>query len=628
MRQLHLPRPFLNFTVFVVVLFSAVGFFLSQAPTQIFAGEQFKSSKPYSQQVHDADLKEAHKTQNVNRTENIVGNSNDLMWNVAEGMVGSPDPEVQTIIGNSGVSQLGAVMAIMISNPPASAQVWLADAVQNSPFIPKAQAQGIGFKSLSPILPIWKAARDVSYIFFVIAFIVIGFLIMFRQKLGGQTAVTVMSALPNLIITLVLITFSYAIAGLVIDLMYLVIYLVIGVFRGQNLLPSSFVVPGLSGETRTISIEDVALTNNIFYNGLQLVFGSGTSSVTANAAKAVSEMVSTFFNSSGALDAGKVLGIGASIIAYLIFAIAIFFAVTKTFFQLLMSYATFIISVIASPFQLMVGAFTGKQDFWQWLKNLIATLAPFPVVITMIFLAMVLAGQGPPGSKVGYRSGTGGNGFQAPQIGLGNDTGTIAAIQGLIAIGILMLIPEAVKLSRDWIGAKNPFEKYMGDINANLQKGWKGGEFIPGLGLKMPGAKDVIPGLAKSSAGAAALGLTGAGVGGTLGYQKFAGDAKARGAGGTEQFISGSVGALLGGTMGGAGGVLGGAIAPIVIDHGPKIVKGVTKVIDQAVNVVTVAEAAQNFMGGGKPKKTSETGTRENVARGWQNATPTTEPEP
>ena len=419
---------------------------------------------------------------------------------------------------------------------------------------------------------------------------------MFRQKLGGQTAVTVMSALPNLIITLVLITFSYAIAGLVIDLMYLVIYLVIGVFKSQHLLPASVPAPWLS-DRQNISLEDIALNNNIFSNGLQLIFGgnadgSGDGFV-KTAASAVSEMVVTFFSKAGVVE--DVLGIGANVIAYLIFAIAIFFAVTKTFFQLLMSYATFVISVIVSPFQLMVGAFTGKQDFWQWLKNLIATLAPFPVVITMIFLAMVLAGQGPPESKVGYRSGMGGNGFQAPQIGLGNDTGAIAAIQGLIAIGILMLIPEAVKLSRDWIGAKNPFEKYMGDINANLQKGWKGGQLIDGIGPKMPGAKDMLPVLGQSLGGAGAGAVLG-GAGGAIGGGALAvNKAREAGGGNLSQILAGAGGVIVGGGLGAGGGAVVGAGTPVL----KKIYETVSPHVEKTVKFVqkadSVAETARDF---------------------------------
>ncbi|MEK7458031.1 MAG: hypothetical protein AAB612_00885, partial [Patescibacteria group bacterium] len=301
-------------------------------------------------------------------------------------------------------------------------------------------------------------------------------------------------------------------------------------------------------------------------------------------------MVGTFFKNAG--WTGDILGIAANVISYLIFAIAIFFAVTKTFFQLLMSYATFVISVIASPFQLMVGAFTGKQDFWQWLKNLIATLAPFPVVITMIFLAMVLAGQG---TTAGYRPGTGGNGFQAPQIGLGNDTGAIAAIQGLIAIGILMLIPEAVKLSRDWIGAKNPFEKYMGDINANLQKGWKGGQLIDGIGPKMPGAKDMLPVLGQSLGGAGAGAVLG-GAGGAIGGGALAvNKAREAGGGNLSQILAGAGGVIVGGGLGAGGGAVVGAGTPVL----KKIYETVSPHVEKTVKFVqkadSVAETARDF---------------------------------
>jgi len=49
------------------------------------------------------------------------------------------------------------------------------------------------------------------------------FMIMFRVRISPQTVITVQSALPKIIFTLILITFSYAIAGFLIDLMYVVI---------------------------------------------------------------------------------------------------------------------------------------------------------------------------------------------------------------------------------------------------------------------------------------------------------------------------------------------------------------------------------------------------------------------
>ena len=134
-------------------------------------------------------------------------------------------------IGEGGaVQSVGHAMAYVISHPPASSGVYIADLLKNSPVIPQAYAQGIGFSSLSPVLPIWKVFRDLSYSFFAMIFVVIGFMIMFRQKISGQAQATITSVLPNLVVTLIIITFSYAIAGLLIDLMYLVIYFIVGVF--------------------------------------------------------------------------------------------------------------------------------------------------------------------------------------------------------------------------------------------------------------------------------------------------------------------------------------------------------------------------------------------------------------
>ncbi|HKY74409.1 MAG TPA: hypothetical protein VJ246_03810, partial [Patescibacteria group bacterium] len=443
----------------------------------------------------------------------MQGSFFEVLSGAGTGILGSKESGNVT----GAVPQIGNVMAAMISNPPASTQVWLADILQHSPIIPQAYAQGIGFRALDPVLPIWKAFRDLAYVFYVIAFVIIGFMIMFRQKLGGQTVVTITSAIPNLIITLLMITFSYAIAGFMIDLMYLSIYIIIGLLQAQGLLQDTYrsVCPGAAAETCQISPQNIALSNNIFFNGIQMIFG-GTgpgadgASVVGNSAQAVGDLVAGFFSFSTNADVqgaiNTLVGGSTSVIAYLIFAIAIFFAVVKTFFQLLMSYVTFIVGVILSPIQLITGAFTGKTDFWQWIKNMLASLAPFPVVITMIFFAMILSG--PSAGGTGTEAG-----FLAPQISLFNadGTGNIGAIRGLIAIGVLMLMPEAVKLSKEWIGAKDMFEKYLGMINANLQKGWKGGQVVEGFGPQIPGIQKILPGAA-SLAGQTALG----GVGGAV----------------------------------------------------------------------------------------------------------------
>ena len=77
-------------------------------------------------------------------------------------------------------------------------------------------AQGIGFSALTPTLQVWKAFRNLSYFLFIIIFIVVGFMIMFRAQINPQTVVTVQAALPKIVVTLIMITFSYAIAVLLL----------------------------------------------------------------------------------------------------------------------------------------------------------------------------------------------------------------------------------------------------------------------------------------------------------------------------------------------------------------------------------------------------------------------------
>jgi hypothetical protein len=82
---------------------------------------------------------------------------------------------------------------------------------------------GYGYDGLKPIQSMWKASRDTAFSFFVLITIIFAFMIMFRVKINPQTVVSIQSAIPKIVIALLEVTFSYAIAGFLIDLMYVVI---------------------------------------------------------------------------------------------------------------------------------------------------------------------------------------------------------------------------------------------------------------------------------------------------------------------------------------------------------------------------------------------------------------------
>src|SRR3989344_5582962 len=99
----------------------------------------------------------------------------------------------------------------------------------------KAYAQGIGFQGLTPTLKLWEAFRNITYMIFVVLFLIVGLGIMFRIKIDPRTVMTIQNQIPKIIVGLILVTFSYAIAGFLIDLMYVSMYLIISVFTQQDI---------------------------------------------------------------------------------------------------------------------------------------------------------------------------------------------------------------------------------------------------------------------------------------------------------------------------------------------------------------------------------------------------------
>lgn len=445
----------------------------------------------------------------------MVGNSTPTEAPEPSGSLLKPTNVSQAVENHGLIGGVGYLTAELVANPPVSAQAYVADVAAGSRFGAQpayAQGFGLGFGALTPILGTWKAFRDVAYYLLTIVFLIVGFLILIRHKVSGNVAVTVQNALPRLVITLILITFSYAIAGLVVDAMFLAIYFLINTFQSQ-IFSSAF------------NAREVALNQHFFHFIMDFIFSSTGA---WRAAEALGQVVFDAFSEAllgltgGSLDASgfSFLQTIISIVFILIFAIALLISMFRTFFQLIMSYAGFVVNVVLSPFILLGGAIPGKGDaFAGWLKNLIAGLAPFVVVIFMIFMATALTGGDNTQPGIGYQAIQEGEG-QAEIEGLRLPlilTGSVNsnAVVGVLAMGILLMIPEAVDLTKKLIGAKGGiFDDFKDKALGNLKQGWTGNKYVPGAkGVMKAGARGV---------GGAALGAYEAGVyANTRGYGKL-----------------------------------------------------------------------------------------------------------
>jgi len=256
----------------------------------------------------------------------------------------SYDPNNPTQIGakaNKGILHAtGNLIGNFYNYPVANTRIYVADIMNSAHVTPQAYAQGLGFASLNPILDLWKAFRNLAYMFFVIIFMIIGFMIMFRQRIGGQAAVTAQQAIPGVIISLILVTFSYAIAGLLIDFMYLIMFLIIGVFGdtlpngSENLIDMN--IRQVTGVLFTGAVGDIGANSNL-----------------------VSGLLGSLVASESLL--GETASVVGGLTLTVVLAIAILIGTVKLFFELLKSYASIVLSVVTSPLVLMQGAIPGKN---------------------------------------------------------------------------------------------------------------------------------------------------------------------------------------------------------------------------------------------------------------------------
>lgn len=380
----------------------------------------------YPVQKLQEDLENSYKNGSMDDrifTANIFNNILGVMTTGAAGKV-TGDENSQTGQNHGLIGIFAHLSSSMIENPPASGIEYFADLGKNLGFVKSVYAQTTAFDSLKGILPLWKAMRNIAYILFIVVFLFIGLSIMFRLKISPQAAVTIQNALPKIVIALILVTFSYAIAGLMIDLINVIIYLGIAAFG-----------PVLQAERPAI---DVATKQREF---VHMNFADIWWTLFSNGFLAINKAImNAYFTGSAANIAWKALGgIIGMIVGFVfscLFSLVALFLTIKLFFSLLTTYITIVVLVILAPLQISLGAFpNSKGGFGPWFNNLMANILVFPAVVLTLFLGYLLTKMGnirlawtPPTM---FFSGSSGN--------------MIAPVIGFAILVLVTKVPEMVK---------------------------------------------------------------------------------------------------------------------------------------------------------------------------------------
>ena len=370
---------------------------------------------------------------------------------------------------NYGKSFLGFVSNMIVlpfANPPASGIAWTYSGLANAGFVPKTlAAEGIGMGSIQPFAKIWKIFRDVTYLLLVVVLIAIGFMVMFRTKINPQTVISVENSLPKIIIALILITFSFAIAGFMIDLMYILIAIITSILSPVYGYATGKIGGG-TGPTNLSELQKYYLTAGpgALYKGiggvnhsmwgtmlwglpsaiLGLIPMLGVSIkfivgiIITWSAQAWLNPIINFLSGNGLTQTigsfHPTTGVGATLhldillrglsspkqIFFLIILIIfifnflvplvlgalIWFSLVFVFFRIFLllinSYIKILLAIILSPIYLLFEAIPGQNAFINWLKGLAGELITFPLVVGIFVLGSIIVDSASSGQLVAF----------------------------------------------------------------------------------------------------------------------------------------------------------------------------------------------------------------------------------
>lgn len=382
-----------------------------------------------------------------------------------------PENDVTTYKG--ALPFLSQAIGTVYENPPASAIYYASNILQSlGGKAAYAQNQGFGFDRLGPILHIWKAFRNVTYVLFTLIFVVVGLAIMLRVKISPQAVITIENAIPKIIGSLILVTFSYAIAGFMIDLMNVIMALGISILTSQGIQPSLIQIFGWAPPIPAAQVGPQKVMNWGFYSLTAMFFAPKRGLMLIG--RIIGAMIGVLTLNPLAGIAGSLL-VGPSLVK-LIWSVIALVLMFKLFFALIKAYINILISVILSPFQIMLGAIPGLQagGFGKWLKGIFTELMIFPAVAIIAIIGNYIL------QKVNL-----GNLWVAPLIGppelnLAPDwfpefgiSGRISSVftQTIIGMGFLIILAKIPDIIRQAMKTETGYGAAVGEALAPIGMG-------------------------------------------------------------------------------------------------------------------------------------------------------------
>ncbi|MBU4381171.1 hypothetical protein L6255_03220 [Candidatus Parcubacteria bacterium] len=342
---------------------------------------------------------------------------------------------------------LNGVIANSLTNPPSlDTMRYLASAFV--PFSKVSYAQtGKQFLDASNILSLWQISRNVAYIVLIIVLLGAGFAIMFRAKIDPKTVISVQMVLPGIAVALVVITFSYAIGGFILDLTNTLLSLIMNVYSPDRLSNLSFLATTIMTQLANLSLP------GIVNPWLGRSLGS----------KPAGHGLPQELPGMSALHIDVVGDISTYIIGPLI-GFMVLIALFNVFLALFSEWVQIFLRTAFGPLFILMGALPSqdKAGKFAWLKELLASAISIPIMALMLDISFRFAvGRdfGPSASSYGlqidappllsntnWRGGAGGT----------NISGNTQYVERIAAFGILLAVTSIPAAVRNAFGILTP----------------------------------------------------------------------------------------------------------------------------------------------------------------------------
>lgn len=314
---------------------------------------------------------------------NFLGVLQIVGWGFIDDAWGISQPVDANGNASGAIPSLLGFMGSTYIHKPASLPQYLAYVQNRAGFPVKpayAQFKG-GFEAMRPVIKIWELMRNIVYLFFVVVFVAVGFMIMFRKKLNPQTTISIQLALPGIVVSLILVTFSYAISGLIIDISELGTRVIATIFKGNYFPQISDLIDRLTNPSVCTGQPPNDCLLNFFSLTAPLFQTGGITDAIQNTIKTIAE----------GLGAGgsTILSVFSGVVIPLVFTIAMLQTLIKGFFMLLTAYVNIVLSTIFSPFVFLANSFTPGAA-GQWFKSFLTNALVFPVTFLLLALAALI----------------------------------------------------------------------------------------------------------------------------------------------------------------------------------------------------------------------------------------------